>query len=74
MPDSLPSLLIDAYVGLGCGYAGRRTAEYWNEPGRAPAARARVLASLYTFSLGAGVALLVNAALLFMSYIWEAPA
>ena len=69
MPDFFSYLQIDAYVGAGCGYAGMLTARNLAELRGDPQPPGRLIPILYAFGLAAGIALIVNVLLLFMSYI-----
>lgn len=67
MPDALSFMLIDAWVGAGCGYAGSLSGPYIADLFRGSPQRARLLPSLSSFNLAVAITLLVNALLLLMS-------
>jgi len=69
MPDFFSYLQIDAYVGAGCGYAGMLTARNLAELRGDQQPQSGLIPVLYAFGLAAGIAMIVNALLLFMSFI-----
>lgn len=69
MPDFFTYLLIDAFVGAGCGYAGRLTGQNIGDLWSSRSRPSRLIPALYTVVLATTMTLIVNAVLLFMSYL-----
>ena len=69
LPDFFSYLQIDAYVGVGCGYAGAVTAQRMAGVLDSQTRFGRLFPALYSAVLGITITLIVNAVLLFMSYI-----